>query len=154
MSHPGGPANGSHRSGHPVVFSILIIPFGASSGFVTVALAYLCTKRGLTVQDGAGLVALAILPHVWKFFWSPIADTTLSRRRWYLIANSIVGLGMFAVAAVPLGPATLHLIQLIVLLTSTAAPCTDSAICSGQASRSETNARPAASGHSTRNSRP
>lgn len=70
------------------------------------------------MQQGAELVALSLVPQVWKFFWSPVSDTTLTRRRWYLIANSIVALGMLALGMVPLGPATWMLMQGIVLATS------------------------------------
>jgi len=121
MPHEPGPGRLAVRGFHPFVFTILIIPFGAGTGFVTVALAFLATKRGLSVQQGAELVALSVLPQVWKFFWSPVADTTLSRRRWYLIANGVVALGMLAMAAVPLGPDRLVLMQGLVLVTSFAA---------------------------------
>lgn len=117
MSHASGPGAISPPSRHPIVYTILIIPFGAGSGFVTVALAFMATKHGLSVQQGAGLVALSVLPNVWKFFWAPVADTTLTRRWWYLIANSVVALGLLAMAALPLGPSTLLLMQAIVLAT-------------------------------------
>ena len=103
---------------HPIVYSILIIPFGATSGFVTVALAFLATRHGLSVQQGAELVALSLVPQVWKFFWSPVSDTTLTRRRWYLMANSAVALGLLALCMVPLGPSTWVLMQGVVLATS------------------------------------
>ncbi len=118
MSHADGPGARPGASRHPIIYTILIIPFGAGTGFVTVALAFLATKHGLSVQQGAELVALSVLPQVWKFFWAPIADTTLSRRRWYLIANGVVALGLLALAAVPLGSATLRLMEAIVLATS------------------------------------
>jgi hypothetical protein len=106
---------------HPVVYTILTVPFGASSGFVSVALAFLATKSGLTVEDGAALVAASLFPNVWKFFWAPIADTTLTRRRWYLVAAGTVAATMFAMALVPLGPATLGLMKTLVLASSFAA---------------------------------
>jgi MFS family permease len=121
MAQPVGTAALPRWSSHPVVFAILIVPFGTQSGFVSVALAYLATKRGLSVEQGAGLIALSLLPQVWKFFWSPIADTTLTRRRWYLIANGVVAAGLFALSAVPLGAAHLLLIQAIILVSSFAA---------------------------------
>ena len=105
---------------HPFIFAVLIAPFGASGGFITVALAFLATQRGLTVQQGAELIATMMLPNVWKFFWAPIADTTLSRRRWYLISSLCCAAGTFATAAIPLGPPTLRLIQILVLATSVA----------------------------------
>ena len=84
------------------------------------ALAFLANKRGLTVQQGAELIAIAMLPHVWKFFWAPVADTTLSRRRWYLISSLCCATGTFATATIPLGPPTLRLIEVLALATSVA----------------------------------
>jgi MFS family permease len=106
---------------HPVVYTIFTVPFGASSGFVSVALAFLATKSGLTVEDGAALVAASLFPNVWTFFWAPIADTTLTRRRWYLVAAGTVAATTFAMALVPLGPATLGLMKALVLASSFAA---------------------------------
>ncbi len=115
------PLDDGRRPPHPFVYTLLIVPFGASSGFVTVALAFLATKNGLTVEQGAGLVAASIFPNVWKFFWAPIADKTLTRKRWYLIANTVVSAAMFGMAVVPLKAETLPLITVIVLVSSFAA---------------------------------
>jgi PAT family beta-lactamase induction signal transducer AmpG len=106
---------------HPFVYTVLIIPFGATTGFVTVALAYLATKRGLTVQQGAELVAVSMFPQIWKVIWAPIADTTLSRRTWYVIATICCAAGMFITAAMPLGIATFRWIEVAVFLSSVAA---------------------------------
>jgi PAT family beta-lactamase induction signal transducer AmpG len=103
---------------HPFLYTLLIVPFGASSGFVTVALAFLATKHGLSVEQGAGLVAAQLFPHVWKFFWAPIADTTLTRKRWYLISVLSVATTMAAMAVVPLGPSTLGVMTALVLVNS------------------------------------
>jgi MFS family permease len=106
---------------HPIVYTVLIAPFGATFGFVSVALAFLATRHGLTVQQGAELIAVGLFPNVWKFFWAPVADTTLSRRRWYLLSCVLCAAGMLAMAAVPLGPATFHLMQGVILVTAVAA---------------------------------
>ncbi len=109
------------RPPHPFAYTILIVPFGASSGFVTVALAYLATKFGLTVEQGAELIAVSLFPNVWKFFWAPIGDRTLTRKRWYLLSCVACAIGMTAMAAVPLGPKTMNVMNAIILVTSVAA---------------------------------
>ncbi len=106
---------------HPFAYTVLIIPFGATSGFATVALAFLATRVGLTVADGASLVAAAIFPNVWKFFWSPVSDKTLTRKRWYLLSCACCALGMFAMATLPLTRETMTLMTGIVFVTSVAA---------------------------------
>jgi MFS family permease len=108
------------RSIHPVVWSLLIVPFGAVSGFTSVAIAFLATRRGLTVTDGATVIAVGMLPHAWKFFWGPVADTTLTRKRWYLLSGAFCCAGIVLMSAIPLGPSTLHLIEAVVFMTSLA----------------------------------
>jgi hypothetical protein len=46
---------------HPVVWSILYLPFGAMSGFVTVALTFLATKHGLSITEASFLPAAQML---------------------------------------------------------------------------------------------
>jgi MFS family permease len=106
------------RPPHPFLYTLLIVPFGAASGFVSVALAFLATKHGLTVEEGALLVAANMFPNVWKFFWAPIADKTLTRKRWYVLSVVGVALSMFAMSVVPLGRSTLNLMTALVLLSS------------------------------------
>jgi len=110
----------SRRSPHPFVYTILTVPYGASGGFVSVALAYLATKHGLTVQQGAELIAVMYSPQVFKVLWAPIADTTLSRRQWYLWATLVNSLGTVLTAAVPLGLSNFRLIEAIIFVTSIA----------------------------------
>jgi len=109
------------RPPHPFTYTVLVVPFGATAGFASVALAFLATHVGLTVADGAALVAASIFPNVWKFFWSPIGDKTLTRKRWYVLSCVLCALGIFAMAIVPLSQSTLTLMAGIVLITSFAA---------------------------------
>lgn len=69
---------------------------------MSVTLGYVLKSYG--VRDGviAGLVALNLLPHTWKFFWSPIADTTLTRKTWYRIANVASCATILMIAFVPI----------------------------------------------------
>jgi MFS family permease len=108
------------RAPHPSVYAILIIPFGAVSGYVSVAMVFLATRFGLTVEDGAILVAAGMLPHVWKFFWAPIVDTTLTRKWWYRISVLLCAIGITAMSAIPLGKQNLHLLQGVIFLASLA----------------------------------
>jgi hypothetical protein len=81
---------------HPVVFLILILPFGVMAGYLTVTIVYLLTQAGVPVDESAALVAMSYIPHSWKFFWAPLVDTTLSRKTWYLLATTVSGLGIYA----------------------------------------------------------
>ena len=78
----------SSRQVHPWVFMVLIIPFGVVSGYVAVTLAYQLKQAGVSVGQVAGLVALSVLPHTWKFFWAPVIDATLDQKKWYLVGGN------------------------------------------------------------------
>jgi len=104
-----------NRSVHPWVFMILIVPFGTMSGYLTVAVAYLLVHAGVSVGQTAALVALSYVPHTWKFLWAPIADTTLTRKRWYVIAAVVSAVGVAAIGAIPATPAGLALLSVVVV---------------------------------------
>ncbi len=108
------------RPPHPFAFTLLIVPFGAVSGYVSVAMAFLATQFGLDVTDAAVLIATGMLPHVWKFFWAPIVDTTLTRKRWYLITVVLCAVGIVAMSAVPLSKHTMPLLEGVIFITNLA----------------------------------
>ena len=87
----------------PWFWGLLYLPFGVSSGFVAVTLVFILSSGEAKLTDAtlAGLVALNTLPHTWKFFWSPIADVTLTRKRWYLISNLISSGTVIGIALTP-----------------------------------------------------
>ncbi len=89
------------HAAHPIVFLILILPFGVMAGYLSVAIGYLLAHAGLAVEAIAELVAVSFIPHTWKFLWAPIADTTLKRRTWYVIGAAVSAVGIWATGAVP-----------------------------------------------------
>jgi len=114
--------DGATRPGrvHPALFLILILPFGVLGGYLSVAVAYLFSKSGISVSEIAGMVALGLVPHTWKFAWAPIADTTLSRRSWYLIASVLTAIGIWATGLLPPVRSSLPLLGAIVLISNIA----------------------------------
>ncbi len=90
------------------------------SGFVSVAMAFLCTRFQLTVEDAALLIASGMFPHVWKFLWAPIVDTTLSRKKWYLMSVVCCAFGIAAMSAVPMSKSNLHLLQVVIFTANLA----------------------------------
>jgi MFS family permease len=103
---------------HPIVWTILYLPFGALTGFVTVALTFLATERGLSISEGALLNGAQLLTQWLKWLWAPIVDVTLSPRRWYVISTVLSGVGVFAMAAIPLGPKTLGILLAVIAAAS------------------------------------
>ena len=98
----------------------LIIPFGVMGGYLSVAIAYLYTKAGISVGQVAALVALSLAPHTWKFLWAPIADTTLSRKTWYLITSVLSAVGILATGILPARASSLPMLSVIVLVSNIA----------------------------------
>ncbi len=103
---------------HPIAWTILSVPFGALSGFVQVALTFLATKHGLSISEGALLNGASMLSQWLKWLWAPVVDITLSARRWYVLSTAASALGVFAMAAIPLGPDTLGRLLAIIAVAS------------------------------------
>jgi len=99
MTAPPSSAAPTQAMPHPVVFLLLIIPFGLGSGYLTVTLGFQLAQKGVAAADIAGLIALSYLPHTWKFLWAPLVDTTLTRKRWYVMSSVVTGLGMVLAGA-------------------------------------------------------
>ncbi len=106
------------RSPHPLIYLVLILPFGVSSGFVTVTLAYQLTQDGLNAAQVAAVVAADLFPQTWKFVWAPVTDTTLTRKRWYLIGAALTAAGILACGLVPPGAGVLLLSAFVVLMST------------------------------------
>ena len=63
-------AQRGYAAPHPALYTALIIPFGAISGFTAVALGFMATRNGLTELDAAQIIAFGMAPQVVKFTWA------------------------------------------------------------------------------------
>jgi MFS transporter, PAT family, beta-lactamase induction signal transducer AmpG len=108
------------RHSHPIVYMFLVLPFGISSGYVTVAYAYLFSKAGVPVDAVAALVGASLLPHVIKFLWAPLVDATLSLKKWYILSGIVTAAGIFATGILPIKESSLPLLTVIVVLANVA----------------------------------
>ncbi len=106
------------RAPHPVVWTILYLPFGAFSGFVTVALTFLATKKGLSISEGALLNGAQMLIQWLKWLWAPAVDVTLTPRKWYVLSTSLSAAAILAMSAIPLGPSTLGVLLVLIAAAS------------------------------------
>lgn len=103
---------------HPFVWTVLYLPFGALTGFVTVALTFLATKHGLSISEGALLNGAQMGTQWLKWLWAPIVDVTLTPRKWYVLSTAASAVGVLAMSMVPLGPDTLGLLLAIIAAAS------------------------------------
>ena len=108
------------RPPHPFIYLVLILPFGISSGFVTVTLAYQLAHAGVDTVQVATVVAADLFPQTWKFLWAPITDTTLSRKAWYVIGAALTAATTLGCGLVPPVATSLALLTALVLLMSVA----------------------------------
>ncbi len=108
------------RRVHPAVWMLLFLPFGATSGLVSVTIGYLAKQQGLGDAAIAGLVAINLFPHTFKFFWAPLPDTLLTRRRWYFLSNVLSSITLIALGLVPVSAQNLDLLRALIFTNSLA----------------------------------
>ncbi len=82
----------------PWLFGILVLPYGFTTSVTALLMPYLLRKVGMPVDQIAKISAVAILPAIWAFLWSPLADTGLRRRSWIIVSS--VASGATAAAAI------------------------------------------------------
>ncbi len=106
------------RHAHPSAYMFLIAPFGVMGGYLTVTVAYQLTHAGVPVEMVAAVIALSYVPHSIKFLWAPIADSTFTRKGWYLTACILSAIGIAATGMVPARASSIHLLNIIVFVAN------------------------------------
>jgi PAT family beta-lactamase induction signal transducer AmpG len=87
---------------HPVVWTVLYLPFGALYGFGSVALTNVASQRGIPISEATLIIAAGTMISWLKWLWAPVVDITLTPRTWYVLSTVLSGIGVFAMSAVPL----------------------------------------------------
>lgn len=109
------------RSTSPVTIFFLVLPYGISGGFATVTLPFALTRAGFSVAMSASIVAFAISSNIWRFAWGPVADLTLTLRRWYAIGLVACAVTLLVLGWTPLDPHRAGLLTLIAFGSQVAA---------------------------------
>jgi MFS family permease len=97
------PSEARHHAAHPFLFLVLFVPFGAVPGFLTVALAYDLSKKGIATSDIAVVVALSYLSLIFKWLWAPLVDTLLTRKVWYVGSTVTCAAGLWLAGRAAMG---------------------------------------------------
>ena len=97
------PAGTPPRAPHPFLFLVLFIPFGAVPGFLTVALAYELSKKGISTGDIAVVVGISYVCLLLKWLWAPLVDTLFTRKIWYIGSTLVCGLGFWLAGRAAMG---------------------------------------------------
>jgi MFS family permease len=108
------------RRSHPIVYLMLILPFGAVGGYLSVAEAYTLAQKGMSVAQIGLLIALYLAPQAWKFVWAPIVDTTLTRKSWYLIGATLSAVSVTVMAEYSTHTAQFLALCVVVVISSLA----------------------------------
>ena len=81
------------RQNPPWLIGILAVPGGVGYWGVTALLIpFLLRQHGVAVDRIAGVGAIATIPSVWYFVWSPVVDLGLKRRSWILLSSGLAAL--------------------------------------------------------------
>lgn len=105
---------------YPAVFAPLFAPFGLSSGYVTVTLAFLLREAGLPVALIAAVTALSVLPQTYKMLWAPLVDTLGNPKLWYGLGAGICGVCILAMSVLPMTRAQVPLFSALIVISSVA----------------------------------
>ena len=92
----------ARQSTAPVTFFFLVLPYGISSGFVSITLPFVLTRAGFSVAMASSIVALGVSANLWRFLWGPIADLTLTARRWYFLGLGTAAATLLILGLIPL----------------------------------------------------
>ena len=108
----------SFKIPHPIVFMFLLIPYGAMTGYLVVTLGYLLSNAGISPAIIAGLIALQLVPQVFKFLWSPLVDVTLTVKGWHIIATAACAICVIALSVVPIKLSSLSVFSFLIVISS------------------------------------
>ena len=97
------PAGARRHATHPFLFLVLFVPFGAVPGFLTVALAYDLSKKGISTSDIAVVVGLSYIALIFKWLWAPLVDTLLTRKIWYVGSTVVCAIGLWLAGRAAMG---------------------------------------------------
>jgi MFS transporter, PAT family, beta-lactamase induction signal transducer AmpG len=104
----------------PFTFFFLVLPSGISSGFASITLAFILTQAGFSVASAGSIVAIGVSANLWRFLWGPVADLTLTARKWYLIGLTTAAGTLAILGVIPLHPHQPALLTAIVFISQIA----------------------------------
>lgn len=108
------------QSTPPFAFFFLVLPYGISSGFVSITLPFFLTKAGFSVAAAGAIVAVGVSANLWLFLWGPLADLTFTPKRWYLIGLTTGAAAIFALSLLPFQQSAAALLTVVVFVSQVA----------------------------------
>jgi PAT family beta-lactamase induction signal transducer AmpG len=108
------------QSTPPFAFFFLVLPYGISSGFVSITLPFFLTKAGFSVAAAGAIVAVGVSANLWLFLWGPLADLTLTPKRWYLVGLTTGAGAIFVLSLLPFQQSAAALLTIMVFVSQIA----------------------------------
>jgi len=105
---------------YPAIFLPLFAPFGISSGYVSVTMAFLLGRAGLSTVAITTIIAATLWVQTWKMLWAPIVDTVGNPKLWYGLGATLVGGTILAMSMLPMTAAEVPVLTLLAALSSAA----------------------------------
>lgn len=130
----------------PFYFFFLMLPAGISAGFVSVALPYLLTQHHFPVLETTAIVSVGVSANLLRFLWGPVADLTLTLRKWYWIGVLACTTTLLLLCFIPLIPKDAVLLTVVVFISQIAATFVMLPVGSFMANRMEAHKKGSASG--------
>ena len=90
------------------------MPNGIANAIIVILMPYVLRQQGVPIDRIAEVVAIASIPNVWYFLYSPLVDLGLRRRTWILLAAAIAG--VCSALAILLIPASLAAVTAMLFL--------------------------------------
>ncbi len=79
------------------------MPNGLANAIIVILMPFVLRQHGIPVDRIASVVAIASIPNVWYFLYSPVVDMGLRRRTWILLAAACAGVcSALAILLIPL----------------------------------------------------
>jgi PAT family beta-lactamase induction signal transducer AmpG len=104
----------------PFILFFLLLPYGISTGFISITLPFFLTRAGFSVAAAASIVALGVSANVWLFLWGPVVDLTLTPRRWYVLAVIVAAITLFFLGLIPFQPSAIAILTAMVFISQIA----------------------------------
>ena len=108
------------ESTKPLTFFFLVLPYGISSGFVSITLPFVLVRAGFSVALAASITAVGVAANLWRFLWGPVADLTLTAKRWYLLGLAIAAVTLFLLGFIPIQHNVIRLLMAVVFISQVA----------------------------------
>jgi len=95
----------SSKTGRIFLVTAFYLTEGAPIGFIWWAMPTLLRRENVAIASITSLIAILVLPWIFKFLWAPLIDSLRNERRgykfWIFISQSLMGLALLPLIFIP-----------------------------------------------------